>query len=69
MKISDMFSWNPDVDSWARCTECLKKIGFEARFILPILPKKITCPYCDQTVEIIAPDDDDKGKKKSAKKA
>ena len=34
------------------CPNCFKKIWLESRFIIPLLPKVIECPYCDKAISI-----------------
>jgi hypothetical protein len=42
-----------EIDMEVACPECLKHIGCEGRFILPLLPKKIRCPYCNHEFTVI----------------
>jgi hypothetical protein len=43
----DLWRWSNTCDVEFTCPSCLKKMAFESRFIIPLLPKAITCPYCD----------------------
>jgi hypothetical protein len=52
-KNDPMWFWSTDLcDVEMTCSACQKKIKLESRFIKPLLPKKITCPYCDTVHEI-----------------
>lgn len=58
----NMWKWNSPFDVELTCPSCLKKIGLEGRFISPILPKAITCPYCGVVTEWESSEDKNKGK-------
>jgi len=42
----------PGIDTVMECPHCHKKMGFEDRFIRPLCPHTITCPYCGNTVTV-----------------
>ena len=41
-----------EIDVIVTCQHCLKKMGLERRFIEPIMPRTITCPYCEHAITI-----------------
>lgn len=58
----EIWKWNSVFDMELTCPSCLKKIGLESRFIKPILPKDITCPYCGVVTKWGPPEAEDKPK-------
>jgi len=47
------------------CPKCHKRTMLEERFIKPLLPKTIDCPYCDYELTLAdRPEEDEKKEKK-----
>ena len=56
------FTWSTTGEEavYCSCPDCKKHITLEKRFIEPLLPKTIVCPYCDFKFELVLGTDKEK---------